>query len=120
MPGGVKCIPRSIVHEATHAIQGKRSSELQVQFLEADAFLAQAIAALTLNSGKPLTDTGHILAAAHIEASWVYWPHQMTDKNKTHWQEQYGKSVEAVADVYPNATDRDKGLRSSAAEHCLF
>ena len=110
----------SIIHEATHAIQGKRSSGLQVQFLEADAFLAQAIAALTLNSGKPLTDTGHILAAAQIEASWVYWPHQMTDKNKAHWQEQYGKIVEAVAEVYPNATDRDNGLSSSARNIAYF
>ncbi len=50
----------------------------------------------------------------------MYWPHQMTDKNKTHWQEQYGKSVEAVADVYPNATDRDKGLRSSARNIAYF
>jgi hypothetical protein len=75
---------------------------------------------LTLNSGKPLTDTGHILAAAQIEASWVYWPHQMNDKNKAHWQEQYQKIVESVAEVYPDATARDSSLRSSAANIAYF
>ncbi len=110
----------SIVHEATHAIQGKRSSGLQVQHLEADAFLAEAIASLTLNRGKPRTDLGTILVAAQIEASWVYWPHKMNDKNKAHWQEQYGRIVEAVAEVYPDATARDNGLRSSAANMARF
>jgi hypothetical protein len=109
----------SIVHEATHVIQEKRSSGDQIQYTEADAFLAQAIALLTLNSGKPL-DSGPVLAAAQIAASWVYWPHQMTDKNQKHWQDNYQDIVNAVADLYPDATQRDHGLRSSAANNEYF
>jgi hypothetical protein len=109
----------SIVHEATHVIQEKRSSGDLIQFLEADAFLAQAITLLTFNSGNPL-HLGPIVDAAQIAASWVYWQHQMTDKNQKHWQDNYQDIVTAVAEVYPDATQRDNGLRSSAANNKYF
>ena len=102
----------NIVHEATHVIQARRSQGELTKNREADAFLAKAIARLTLDSGKPLPKgkLGPSWDAAQIAASSVYGQVQMTDKQ---WQDNYQNLVKEVAKLYPdNANQRDDSIRA--------
>jgi hypothetical protein len=94
----------TIVHEATHVIQSKRGRGIQRQYIEADAYVAQAIATYTLNNGKPYLE-GLIHERAFWAAEWLLRFNDKSASSKEHWSFAYGEVVKMVAREYDNPTE---------------
>jgi len=86
----------ALVHEATHVIQDWQDVSSFAHYEEADAFIAEAVAELTLYPDAPETDDVSKKARAAAE---MVIDKTAIDSNKD-WQTEYKNVVTAVGQVY--------------------
>jgi hypothetical protein len=102
---------RDLVHEGTHVIQDWEDVTSLAHHNEADAFIAQAVADLTLYRDEP--DTDDVSKTANAAAKMVI-DKTAVDSNKD-WQTAYKNVVTAVGRLYKkygqreNAVERGEG-----------
>jgi hypothetical protein len=114
----------TVIHETTHAILNFRGVGAQRRFIEADAYLAGAMAATVYNE-KSAYFEGEISSAAFYAARWALL---MNDPSKNdnpkavsrHFEKSYGELADAVDRSYPDSkqfetnSDQNKGARLGA------
>jgi hypothetical protein len=86
----------NIVHEGTHIIQDWQDVSSFVHYTEADAFIAQAVAELTLYPDAPETDE---VSKAALAAAKMVVAKTAIDSNQA-WQRAYQDVVKEVGKVY--------------------
>jgi len=99
---------RDLVHEGTHVIQDWEDVTSLTHHNEADAFIAQSVAELTLQPDASDSDDGDVSKAAFAAAKMVI-DKTAIDSNKD-WQTAYKNVVTAVGHRYKKYGQRENGV----------
>ena len=122
----LKELAATIVHEATHVIQDFRQIEARRKYIEADAYIAEAIATYSFNNGQSLYEPTSIYGLAFSAAKYLIFfsdnrevylaanssNTREVETGRNMWARAYDKVVDAVTKAYADPEARAGQIES--------